>query len=109
MSDLWAVPVAVLLWAGLFIMARGAYRRVRADVPVLWLLWRDVARRTHRRLFDAHMGPFVPPFKRRLARDAYVSAMVDGARVIKPGQAEYTKTAQEALRPFFADDEDTWA
>jgi hypothetical protein len=71
MSDLWAVPVAVLLWAGLFIMARGAYRRVRADVPVLWLLWRDVARRTHRRLF--------------------------------------TKTAQEALRPFFADDEDTWA
>lgn len=44
MTDLWLVPLAVLLWTGLVILAIRAYRRLRVDVPIVLALWRDAVR-----------------------------------------------------------------
>jgi hypothetical protein len=39
------IGLAVLLWVGIALVARGLYRRARVDVPVLWLLCRERVRR----------------------------------------------------------------
>ena len=41
MTELWFIPLAAVMWYCIFVAARGLYRNLRRDLPVLWLLWRN--------------------------------------------------------------------